>query len=68
MRTRVQSLLCVLLVVFLPISQDSCPHPLSLGSAEKLELMCNLGFLTSVQMNPTGAKTPRLGLWELTTK
>lgn len=68
MRTRVQSLLHALLVASLPVSQESPPHPLSLGGTEKLELVHKLGFLTAVQANPTGVKTPRLGSQELPTE
>lgn len=63
MKTIAQSLLHAFLMAFLPISQNVHPHSLSFGGAEKLELMCNLEFFTSVR-----AQTPRLGSQELATK
>lgn len=56
------------LLASLLVSQDSCPHSLSHRGAEKLELRWNLGFLTSVQINCTGAKTPKPGSQKLATK
>lgn len=59
LRTRVQSLLHVLLAASLPVSQDSPPHLLSLRAVEGPGPLHKLGSHT-VQWNPPGAKTPRL--------